>query len=424
MLNTNKLFSAFIKNLKQDKLFIIGNYIKQGAASLFTLLIAKNIDPDSYGIFGLALLAEVYFRFAYLGINHSINKQLSIDKDDLRVYKFYLLSIIYLISVVIVAFIVVSNLNVIPGLKQYFLFLFLYIIFNFIYQCNIGILRAFRFSKALGYTNISSAISTVLILFYYIIYGIPASPEPLFIKLVIVSLVQTIISFSFLVVKRLDLYAIIRQKASAKYYFSLVKQGFYLMIYNYSSDIYNSLDRLFIVNFYGTASLGFYTFANQILKPFNMLIRSFTFLDWSTYLKKYNNASKESYSETTKKFKIKYLFIWISVFFLSITVSYFIIFFYLDNYKMSFFILIVLLFRLLIRLFNFSPANYLISNNHYITLIKNLFTSIVLTALVHYVISYLQIAFIFIVISSVLSTGFLYNYLLNRATNKFLKSNL
>ena len=49
------------------------------ASLIFTIIVARKIAPENYGLFGLAALIITYITYFNLGSQYSINKELSID---------------------------------------------------------------------------------------------------------------------------------------------------------------------------------------------------------------------------------------------------------------------------------------------------------------------------------------------------------
>ena len=79
------------KSFEKDLVLVIGNYFLQFSNIVFVFYVASKIDPNIYGIFGLAMLIENYLHFLNLGSNQILNKELSIKKDNLKILKFWII---------------------------------------------------------------------------------------------------------------------------------------------------------------------------------------------------------------------------------------------------------------------------------------------------------------------------------------------
>ena len=164
----NKIYNLF----KQDLNFIIGNYSLRIASLAFTLLIAKKVDPEHYGIFGLGLLLATYAGYFNFGAQFSINKELSVNIENQKVISYGIVnSIVFFIIILLLSF-AVKWLNIYPEIHDYLIYIILYAGFYNISEISNGILRSTGSSKQLAKVKLVSAVGTIFITIYFVIAGI------------------------------------------------------------------------------------------------------------------------------------------------------------------------------------------------------------------------------------------------------------
>lgn len=417
----NNFLSLFLREisrkgitlLKREKIFVLGNYLKQATSALFTIYVAKSIDPENYGILGIIVLLETYSRILNFGSGHIVNKELSIDLNDLRVYKYWLISIPTFSLLITACAFVIIEISTLKEVHPYLFLIAIYIIMNFFYESNMGILRAHLASNLLGYNSIGGAVATVFIIVYYLYFGVPNNPTPLIYKLVIVTFVQLFISFFNLAFFKLNIRKILSAKITLKYYKNMIKRGLALSAYVYATDIYNSLDRLFILKYYGPKYLGFYTFANQLLMPFQMLVQSFYYIDFSRYLKDMHLIKNiNEFNIARRKILKKYLTIWGSLIVPSFVAVFLVINEYFTNYDLSFFIFVLLFMIGVARVLNFSNTTFLIAKNQFKYLLISLLISIVIFVIFALIIVSINLPYYILLFINGIITVFFFQYFL------------
>jgi len=400
----------------QERSYIISTYLFQGVSFVFTLLIANKIAPVQFGIYGLAILIETYLHFLNLGLNLSTNKVLAIDNTNKKGLQVWFYSIFYhsaLISVISFIYILILNES---QYNIYVILFAIYMIFNYITQANIGVIRSFQFNKYLSYVNSIGSAVTVGVIIYYVVFADKLTDAtPLFYRQAWVLVLQGI--FSFLVIwKFVGIKDILKMRIDWKYFGFLILQGILLSGTSFLKRFFVTLDRLFIASFFGTATLGYYSVAQSLINPFALLKNSIFFLDYSKYMKEFNKVGLRKYYTESKEIHKRYMWLWMPLFLVVLLFGYVVTTFFLKEYQDSFWILIFLFITETINIYNFSATAYMISNDLQRFLILSVVISIILNTCLNFIVVGFHLSYFLILANTLLS-----NFVLNRSANYFLK---
>jgi len=423
MLMVNKIISSIKHAVKEDLVYIIGNYGIRLASFVFTILVAKNISPENYGLFGLATLIITYLAYFNLGSQYSINKELSIDITNTKLNAYALINSVAFTVFIISFALFIHGFNLLNDLHPYSYYLILYPILYNILEISNGILRAHNKSTQLGIIKLAGTLGVVGITFYYFIAGVPNDPTPLFLRFLLFQAIEIIISLYFLSKVYKFKFSDIRVSINIKYIKYLIMQGLVLSLYVTIDGFTKSIDRLFIASFYSKAELGYYSFGVALHGPFLLAIGSIMYMDFSRVLKRFSESNKSDFYLIVNKVYKKLIIIWLITLIASIIFSYLFLKFYVPNYLPSYFVIVIYIFNVITRILIFPYTSFLIANNYQIELIKVIIVPSIINIVLSYTVVLLKFPYIFILLVTFPSNFVYLFFLQNLFKKRILRSN-
>ena len=408
--------SPFFENIKKDLVLIFGNYFQQVASFVFIIFVAKKISPDAYAIYGLAILTTTYLKFLNLGAQFTINKRLSIRSNSSLVHGYFNLIIIYYPVLIAILLFLFYLFNLVPLLNDYYPYIWIFLSFENFNQLVQGVLRAKDVSNILGKSQILTGISIFILILLFFNYNNFSNPLPLFIKLIITPIVAVIF---------LSFYAYSRKIIFFPRFFKIKKikffliDGIVLMTYVLSQDLLSSIDRLFAAAYYSKYEFGIYSFAFTIAGPILLLLRTIMFMDYSRYMKVFKNISKKDFLNLRPTLLRKFLFIYVALFALGGIASYFLLDYFLIQYKPAFNLILLMLLLFIPNILSYQYSIYFISNGANKVITSIIFIAIIISAILDlFVVSSGYEIYLLLVSSFVskLIIYFLFKYKFNKLT--------
>lgn len=324
-------------------LLTISQLISLGFGFISSIIIANSLGINKFGIFtfyfSITSIFLLFFRFGYFSsigvlIVKTNNKKRQSELIGAGFVLSILIGVIYslflfLISNYIDDFFKSNIRNFIINTLVFLIFLPLTMYINQVVQ------SLNKYKPLIIYNILSASISFIIILFLYfshilsIEYLIFAKIIPMSIVILSVFIICFNMKFSNLF-KNL---AIINLKNR--------KHGFHLYLGQIvDQSIYKS-DELMIQYFVGNSELGLYKIAQQLINPFGILAKNYAF-------SKFKIIAKSSFID--KKFQKNIFLISIYSIITSLIFSYIVInYFYIDEYKFTFYIVIILSFAVFIN---------------------------------------------------------------------------
>jgi O-antigen/teichoic acid export membrane protein len=324
-------------------LLTISQLISLGFGFISSIIIANSLGIKKFGIFtfyfSITSIFLLFFRFGYFSsigvlIVKTNNKKRQSELIGAGFVLSILIGVIYslflfLISNYIDDFFKSNIRNFIINTLVFLIFLPLTMYINQVVQ------SLNKYKPLIIYNILSASISFIIILFLYfshilsIEYLIFAKIIPMSIVILSVFIICFNMKFSNLF-KNL---AIINLKNR--------KHGFHLYLGQIvDQSIYKS-DELMIQYFVGNSELGLYKIAQQLINPFGILAKNYAF-------SKFKIIAKSSFID--KKFQKNIFLISIYSIITSLIFSYIVInYFYIDEYKFAFYIVIILSFAVFIN---------------------------------------------------------------------------
>lgn len=402
------------ESIKIDLVLIFGNYFQQVASFAFVIFVAKKLAPEAYAIYGLAILITTYLKFLNLGAQFTINKRLSIrSNSSLALSYFNLNTISYpvLIALVLFSF---YFFNIVPLLNDYYPYIWLFLSFENFNQLVQGVLRAKNMSNVLGKSQILIGISVFLLILFFFNWNDYSNPLPLFIKFIITPIVAVIFLSFYAYSRKIIFFPKFFKIKNFKFF---VIDGIVLMTYVLSQDLLSSIDRLFAAAYYSKYEFGIYSFAFTIAGPILLLLRTVMFMDYSRYMKVFKNISKKDFLNLRPTLLRKFFFIYVALFALGGIASYFLLEYFLIQYKPAFNLILLMLLLFIPNILSYQYSIYFISNGANKVITLTVFIAIIISAILDlFVVSFGYDIYLLLISSfgSKLIIYFLFRYKFNK----------
>lgn len=256
-----------LKNIFKNSVFAF-TAIRYGSYILLFLrgfILAKFLGPYYFGIWGLLTMVLQYLSFSGLGIQYSLNNELALRLDHDNKIKAQLISsalistvmislFIYILWLILAAFqIQISMLDDVVSIKMLAILILIATMQN-LQQVFTNIFRVYNRLKIIAISEMVVAIITLGVAFLF--------KDVFLIKAFFLSWLLALLTINgiyFIVLSGL-----VNLSISKKYLWLLLKDGFPLLVYNFSSYLLVLAVRTIVSIYYPLEELGYYTLANSI----------------------------------------------------------------------------------------------------------------------------------------------------------------
>lgn len=346
-------------------------YIALGFGFIKGIINAKFLGPELLGIMGNLTLILGYCSYANLGILTSMNREYILYKDNNEEKAKKVLETAFT-SLFILAFLFfllgIGTLLIFKNnYGAYIAIIFIIAIFE---QFRSYYVNYFRLKDEYTMINLIEVIYSIIIFILTLflinsfkIYGV----------LISMLICEIII---FMVGMKKSKY--IKLNIDFKILKTLITIGIPLLIYNLGFYILTTIDRWIIIKFYTESDLGYYTFANSMVSATLVFVSSILFLLYPKVIKAFN---EEQSTNIMEKVKIYTRILEISsVIFFTIGLIVFrpFILIFLEQYKDSIGIYMLLLMAIIVNNLAYFSNCYIVSNNRQIYLVYLQILSIII----------------------------------------------
>lgn len=260
------------KIISNIRFAIASKFINVLIGAILTILLARWLGPDEYGLFFLAIsILGMIKIFTSPGISKSAGRYIAKYKEQDQTQTKYILEFSFFIIVLLGVPVAIlshvlrdhlSNLFGEPNLSILFTLGFLYIVFSPLMTYSTYILQSYeeiKYSMGIKLINNSSrlVLSILALLVGYSAGGV----------LVAYGIAFAISSIAGLSIIYKNHYnKITNGKKESKLYTNLVKYSFPLIITRSASSIDNYIDTILVGLFVGPAGVAYYTISDRVLK--------------------------------------------------------------------------------------------------------------------------------------------------------------
>jgi O-antigen/teichoic acid export membrane protein len=305
-------------NIKKGALYVFYANLLNLAISLFSgFVLPKFLSIETYSSIKLFQLYITYIGILHLGfcdgmyLEHGGKNLDSIDGHDIdnefktfKVFQFYVSIIMILFSIIIKNYILLLCSIVILPIN----------VGNYIRNLYSSIGEFKRYSK---FTNINTLLIFIVNVILLLIIKSDSSNFYIFSYIIVYFIYWYIIESEYRKLFSLKNY---NSKYGKKYLIKDIKNGFLLMLGNFCSVIFTTIDRLFVNYLLGNIKFAFYSFAVSIENLLNVLITPI-----STTLYNY-------FCINNQKEKIVYVKKLLCIFSVAIIISYFPVKFIIEHW--------------------------------------------------------------------------------------------
>lgn len=330
-------------------------YIALGFGFIKGIINAKFLGPELLGIMGNLTLILGYCSYANLGILTSMNREYVLYKDNNEEKAKKVLETAFT-SLFILAFLFfIFSIGALLIFKNnygtYIALIFIIAIFE---QFRSYYINYFRLKDEYSMINLIEVIYSIIVFILTLflinslkIYGV---------------LISMLICGIIIFIVGIKKSKYIRLNIDFKILKTLITIGIPLLIYNLGFYILTTIDRWIIVRFYTESDLGYYTFANSMVSATLVFVSSILFLLYPKVIKAFNEEQSNNIME---KVKIYTRILEISsVIFFTIGLIVFrpFILIFLEQYKDSIGIYMLLLMAIIVNNLAYFSNCYIVSN--------------------------------------------------------------
>lgn len=375
------------KIIKATFIYTTSRYIEKGIGFIKGIIVAKYLGPGSLGVWGVIGLIRMYIKYLNLGIIYSMNKEISINRDNLndnlkiQNNSFTFILIVSLLILILSIIIKIFNINI-SLFNEY-----KFIANNILLIGIIGALDQIRLyfqNYFRAYENfLDLAISNILFSLINLIVIVVLINEYKLYSLLFGLILSYIITNLYLFIRKNENFDLV---LDLEVIIPLLKTGFSLMLYTLGVFAFNSIDRIMITNFLSKSDMGYYTLAFQIISAVIMSVQTFNYIVYPKILNKIGNMkkNKDMILLTDKYSKYVTTLAAILIFIAYILINPFIKTLLVDYIKSIFIIKVILIGQFFV-LSSSIVNNMLIAKNKQNSLVKLLIFMILISIILNFI---------------------------------------
>ncbi|MGX1753731.1 lipopolysaccharide biosynthesis protein [Sphingobacterium sp. NPDC055346] len=295
-------------------LYLLTRYLTYAIQFFNSIFIAVILGPSYLAIWGFILLVLQYFAQINLGIPHSLNAIISVNKSRVKYVRLVFNNSVFLVIIISLIIIMLTTLSYYfdydigdkYDFSQYALMVIIIAIMTYFIQIFSNLFRVFNKIFEVAFSQ--SLFPFLMIICVFIWKG-----DTLIENLLYANVLSCFVSLILFVIRcpielRIQFNTSIIQK--------ILVRGIYLFLYNSSFYLIMMSSRTFISGFFSQVEFGYFTFAFTVASAILLLLEAVNFLVYPKVLNKLGNSSIEDSSRTINSIREVY-----------IISSYFLIFF-------------------------------------------------------------------------------------------------
>lgn len=296
-----------LKSIFSNKTFhyVTSRYLTLGLQFINAVLLGIYLGPYFLGIWGFIQLIVQYFNQLNLGIPHSMNNIISINKNKKKYIEYAFntaLSMIILLSVFVAILFIANNISEINIGKEYQFNKYAFFVSGIVitnYLNNIFI-NLYRIHNKLSEIIFSQTITPVLTLVCIVFF----KGENLLINLVITNLIAFTVSL-LLFFKNSPVK--IKPILAKSLFIEIKKRGGLLFVYNSSFYFIIISTRTLISQNFSVEEFGIFTFSFSIASTIMLLLDSLSFIIFPRMIYQFYNSKNEETISLLTDYRSKYV---------------------------------------------------------------------------------------------------------------------
>lgn len=362
-----------MKNIFKNQriLFTLNRYTAYVIKFVQGLFIAKFLGPYYLGIWGLISVLLQYFQYSSLGIQYSLNVELSINRHNpkseysgLVIYNSLLVNVfigLVFILLSVVLYELKPEMLVRYDIIDLIIVIFSLGVLNNLCTIFINIYRSYDSFFKIGLNELTFNLIPFIFIFFFKDLELIRVLLYSMLVLRIIHILLFIYKFKFPIVFKLD----------NKLLVTLFKTGFLLMLINIGYNLFFMLIKTFVGKYYSVEEMGQFTFCFTITNAVVLGVQSFLFTMYSSILNEMandNSANKMILQNINKK-SIAYNYT-VMILIMLVISGLPILFMFFDKYKASYVTLIYILLAQAFFTAGTMHATYLFAKKQQIILVK------------------------------------------------------
>lgn len=300
----NKMLTKLIGN--KVLLYVSTRYAVYAMQFVLLIVIASQLGPYNYGIWGFCLMLLGYMRYLNFGIANSIDVLLVQSKNDESESRDYVASAIASVGIlacIIVVICIIYTLFKIPLFEKYHIGKLFYILclISLLFHINNVFGNIYRvYNRLLELSLFQSMVPICLLITVAIFYN----NDHLLYFLVGAYLVSHIISFGIFILRGGIPW---RGRASIEKIRILLRKGFYLFLYNSCFYLILTTTSNIVSYYYTVEEYGYYTFSYSLGHSVLSLLQAFTYVIFPKVIDKFYSSDLDSIKDVLNSLRINYV---------------------------------------------------------------------------------------------------------------------
>lgn len=416
----NRKLSSNLRFLFRNEyvLFTFFRYFGLGLQFIKSFLLAWILGPVYYGFIGYINLGIQYFAFSNLGVQLSLNIELSgdsLEKDKgITVFNAFFLTLVNSIVFILFTYIFINNFYTIS--EQEFVNEYLVVFFLVVFLLNFSnifknIYRSYAQAKKIIFDENLFKIAPLFCVIFF-------EGKALILAVLLTLLISQVISNLIYI---FDLPLKVNYTLSFDSIKILLRKGVSLMIYSLGFYLIIMLGQSFVGMFYDLEAMGYFSFAVSLAAAAFLGLNSFSYIIYSKIISKFKKI--DNINENVLLFneiKQTYSIVSFIILFISLLLSY-ILCLFLIKYQPAFSIILVLLVSQTLLNLTFTQNTLAISKNFHRILAVLTISIVLIQFILNVIIVNMNLTYNFISYSILLSS-FLYLFIMQGFyLNKFQK---
>lgn len=390
-----------INKIFKNKLafYLLTRYFTYFVQFLTSLLIAKKLGPENYGVWGVLLLIITYFALFNFGLSNSINVILVQKRNDKAAQSNYILNDFFLIGLLSLVIVIICVVYILTGMNWFKAFSIKY---EFIILCVVAVLAHYNLNLLVisriynDYNRI--AFNQSVIPLFMLISVIIFDGQALLYALIGAYLMGNVLS---VLVYLINKPFVIRGKVSLNACLSIIKKGWWLFLYNLCFYMILISTRTIISGNYSIEDFGFFTFSFTLGDSVLLLFQAVANIAFPKILSKFSQKDIEI-KPTIEFLNDTYItLVYFSVLLVSVAFPIILIFF--PRYESCANCMTLVAITMAIYTRSFPYSSYLMANNCEKILFCFSLVSLCINVIGAFILIRLNITYEYIILSTMIS---------------------
>ena len=273
--------------------YVFLRYVTYAIQFVITILLAKKLGENSFGIYSFILLFQQYASYANLGVNESLNVEYAKYYSKSEVLSHSIWGASWLISTFLsvlliligyVFFLIYPNFGSSYDIQKYAILLLIYCSLT---NQNKIYITYYKLHGQLWKLNVQQLLPNILLFCLIFLFS------KVNISLILIALIFG--NFISLIIFRINMPGLMTWSTKIVIYVRLVSKGISLLLYNMSFYFITLTASSLVSYYYSVRDFGEYSLANSISNAVTMAGGAFLFIFYPKMISKFSTKNREDH---------------------------------------------------------------------------------------------------------------------------------